>query len=114
MKNAFIRDTSADRMSDCTSKARDNSESLERIHTFSLKNSLPKQKTEAESGGSNSRNESKHSNGNVRSTERTQKQMQEPLILGEKTYYIEESVKIIGNIIAKADPILTELASKVN
>lgn len=40
--------------------------------------------------------------------------MQEPLILGEKTYYIEESVKIIGNIIAKADPILTELASKVN
>lgn len=30
-----------------------------------------------------------------------------------KTYYIEESVKIIENIIMKADPILSELAAKV-
>lgn len=28
-------------------------------------------------------------------------------------YYVEEQVKIIGDIIKKADPILTELASKV-
>ena len=30
-----------------------------------------------------------------------------------KTYYVEESVKILEGIILKADPILTELASKV-
>jgi hypothetical protein len=30
-----------------------------------------------------------------------------------KTYYVEESVKILENIIMKADPILTELSSKV-
>ena len=30
-----------------------------------------------------------------------------------KTYYVEESVKILENIIMKADPILSELASKV-
>jgi hypothetical protein len=30
-----------------------------------------------------------------------------------KTYYVEESVKILENIIMKADPILTELCSKV-
>lgn len=35
------------------------------------------------------------------------------LIAGSKTYYIEESVKVMGGIIARADPILTELASKV-
>lgn len=28
-------------------------------------------------------------------------------------YYVEEQVKIIGDIIKKADPILTELVSKV-
>ncbi len=32
---------------------------------------------------------------------------------GNKTYYVEESVKILENIIMKADPIITELASKV-
>ena len=37
----------------------------------------------------------------------------EPLIPNSKTYYVEESVKIIENIIMKADPILSELASKV-
>lgn len=35
------------------------------------------------------------------------------IIPGGKTYYIEESVKVIGGIIARADPILSELASKV-
>jgi hypothetical protein len=33
--------------------------------------------------------------------------------LPNKTYYVEESVKILENIIMKADPILSELASKV-
>lgn len=76
------------------SRGRDNSnESLERIHTFSLKNSFSKMKQES----SAKRKEATNNND----------------ASGNKTYYVEESVKILENIILKADPILSELASKV-
>ena len=37
----------------------------------------------------------------------------QPINLGNKTYYVEESVKIIEGIIMKADPILSELATNI-
>ena len=93
---------------------RDKSESLERIHTFSLKSSFQAKMTpntstlsnhnettakECDSGGLGGRSVSKGSSNKIGGP--------------GKTYYVEESVKILRDIINRADPILTELASKI-
>jgi len=77
-----------------SSRQRDQSnESLERIHTFSLKNSFTTERPRSELSV---RSSSKHrEEGNL-----------------EKTYYVEESIKPIEAIISQADPILSELASQ--
>jgi hypothetical protein len=59
-------------------------ESLKKIHTFALKNQNEEEKVEED------------------------EKVKKP-----KVYYIEEHVKVLSEIIAQADPILTELSSVV-
>ena len=98
-------------------------ESLERIHTFSLKTSFNNKSKDSSTvlgvGGADKipslpdnpdRSQSKHSIGSKNQDDSIGK---ETGAAGGKTYYVEESVKILEGIIMKADPILSELASKV-
>ena len=106
MKDSFDNTPAAERK-------RDNSnESLERIHTFSLKNSFSKTNTALEKDSSTS-NMKPLLKSTLEKIPNLQLNKGSTLENPHKTYYVEESVRIIENIIMKADPILSELATKV-
>ena len=69
-------------------------ESLKKVHTFALK--MPKEQEAAH--GKQADQETKE---------------QPPTKSRAKVYYVEEHVKVLSEVIAQADPILSELASQI-
>ena len=87
-------------------------ESLDRIHTFNLKNATSAIKQKVVEAGSKLKVEHPVMRLNVAAHK--PKELLEPLYGSpQKTIYVEESVKVLEKVVFEADPILSELSNQI-